>query len=179
MPQYAAFLRGMNIGKRRLKNEELARHFQELGFSQVQTFLASGNVLFQAQDDETSAVQARIEAGLRQALGYEVPTFLRSGPRLREIAALEPFDAALLAQTQGKHQVALLQRSPGPQERARLASVQTGQDWLHLGPQELHWLPQSGLSDSRLDLTGLERLLGPMTVRTRRTVTRMVDKYLG
>ena len=52
MDRYVAFLRGMNIGGRRIKNEELRREFEELGLSDVSCFRASGNVIFAADEDD-------------------------------------------------------------------------------------------------------------------------------
>ncbi len=46
MPRYIAFLRGINLGKRRLPMSQLRSSFEELGFSDVKTFIASGNVVF-------------------------------------------------------------------------------------------------------------------------------------
>jgi hypothetical protein len=48
MSEYAAFLRGMNVGGHRVSNVELGARFEELGFSEVSTFRASGNVIFAA-----------------------------------------------------------------------------------------------------------------------------------
>ncbi len=79
MPRCAAFLRGMNLGRhRRISNAELVAAFEALGFTEVHTFRASGNVAFtspRAAGDE--ALRREIEAGLGEALGYPVPTFVR------------------------------------------------------------------------------------------------------
>ena len=50
MNRNVAFLRGMNLGGRRLMNDELCSHFTALGFTGVSAFLASGNVLFEAPE---------------------------------------------------------------------------------------------------------------------------------
>ena len=77
MNRYVAFLRGMNLGRRRIKNPELCAVFEDIGFTNVAAYLASGNVIFDAEDAEADAVAVAIECGLRDSLGYEVPTFLR------------------------------------------------------------------------------------------------------
>ncbi len=92
MPSYVAFLRGMNLGSRRIKNDELRAEFEALGFADVATFRASGNVIFGAEGQRGEAGE-EIEAGLADALGYEVPVFLRSAAEVAAIAAQEPFDA--------------------------------------------------------------------------------------
>ena len=106
MPSYVAFLRGMNLGGRRIKNEELRAEFEPLGFDDVASFRASGNVIFAPRGSEAK-LTSEIEAGLGEALGYEVPVFLRSAAELSAIAAHEPFDAAVVNASKGKLQVAL------------------------------------------------------------------------
>lgn len=98
MPRFAAFLRGMNLGRRRITNDDLRTHVEALGFADVRTFRASGNVILDAAAGDTLAdVALRLESGLRTALAYEVPVFARSAEQVRAMAAFEPFSAEELA----------------------------------------------------------------------------------
>jgi uncharacterized protein (DUF1697 family) len=73
MDRYVAFLRGMNLGNRRIKNEELRAHFEAMGFPEVATFRASGNVIFATPEREAEAnLAARVGAELDERLGYDV-----------------------------------------------------------------------------------------------------------
>src|ERR1700689_4699500 len=108
MSRYAAFLRGMNVGGHRLSNEELRSHFATLGFSDLATFRASGNVVFAGEAAKPQDVRARIERGLMELLGYEVPTFIRNAREIKAIAAERPFTPKQLAASKGKLQVGLL-----------------------------------------------------------------------
>lgn len=76
-----AFLRGINLGRRRVKNDELCAHFEATGFERVSAFLASGNILFESGRMSASKLESRIEQGLEERLRYRVPTFARSPPR--------------------------------------------------------------------------------------------------
>jgi len=76
--RYVAFLRGINLGKRRMPMSRLMALFQELGFDCVETFIASGNVLFSARAAEISQLEARIARHLEGSLGYPVDTFVRT-----------------------------------------------------------------------------------------------------
>ncbi|HKF83502.1 MAG TPA: DUF1697 domain-containing protein [Solirubrobacterales bacterium] len=79
MDRYVAFLRGMNLGRRRIKNEELRAHFEAMGFEEVSTFRASGNVIFAPSKHEAEGrLASRLETELDERLGYDVPVFLRS-----------------------------------------------------------------------------------------------------
>ncbi len=177
--RYAAFLRGMNVGGHRLTNVELCGHVEALGFTNVSAFLASGNVLFDAPDappaQEATDVAGHIATGLRQALGYHVPTFLRSAGEVAAIACRDVFDAALVA-SRGKEQVVILARRPDGAERALVEALATDDDRLHFHEHELHWLPRAGLLDSTLDFRLIERTIGPTTTRTKNTIRRLAKR---
>ena len=179
MERHVAFLRGMNLGGRRIRNEELRREFEALGFAEVSCFRASGNVIFGSGGGDEGALTRRIEAGLGEALGYEVPVFLRSAVELGKIAAREPFDAALVAASKGKLQVAFLATAPKGVSRKRALELSTGEDRLAIAGRELHWLPSGGISESPLDLKALESILGPWTMRTMGTVEQIVARYFA
>ena len=175
MARYAAFLRGMNVGGHRLGNAELRAHFEALGFEQVATFRASGNVVFSDERAELTAaqlrkVEERVEQGLAAALGYAVPTFVRDAREMRAIAALAPFTEAEVGALTGKQQVALLSSAPSAGAREQVLALASAEDLLAFGPRELYWQPAGGVSDSALELKLIERVLGAMTVRTRATI---------
>jgi uncharacterized protein (DUF1697 family) len=177
MSHYVAFLRGMNLGKRRIKNDELRAEFEALGFAGVATFRASGNVIFGLEGSEKeSALGGRIEAGLGEALGYEVPVFLRSGAEVAAIAALAPFDAKLVAASKGKLQVSMLARKPTAAARKKVLTLATEEDRLALEGRELFWLPSGGTIESELDLKTIDKTLGKGTMRTKGTVDQIAAK---
>jgi len=89
MTRHAAFLRGVNLGKRTVKSSELKAAFERLGFTNVKTLLASGNVLFDAK--AAKGLKTRIETGLLEQFGFEVPTVLRSIDELKAMVAADPF----------------------------------------------------------------------------------------
>jgi uncharacterized protein (DUF1697 family) len=89
MTRYAAFLRGVNLGKRTVKSAELKAAFEAMGFASVKTLLASGNVLFDAK--AAKGLQGKIEAGLQQQFGFPVGTVLRTGDELAAMVKADPF----------------------------------------------------------------------------------------
>jgi uncharacterized protein (DUF1697 family) len=179
MERYVAFLRGMNLGGRRIKNEELRREFETLDFANVSCFRASGNVIFAAEAEDEAGLTMRIEAGLGEALGYEVPVYLRDAAELRAIAAHEPFDAKALSSSKGKLQVAFLRAAPKAAARKRALALATDDDLLAIEGRELYWLPSGGMSDSELDLKAIVAALGPTTIRTKGTVELIAAKYFN
>lgn len=177
MQRYVAFLRGMNLGNRRIKNEELRALFTSLEFDQVATFRASGNVVFAAGGGGEKALAQRVEAGLREGLGYEVPVYLRSCAEVREIAGREPFDLKRVKGSGGKLQVSLLRKPPAAKARRDVLALATEEDLLAIEGRELYWLPSGGLLDSKLDLKAIDALVGPDTRRTMGTIEQIAAKH--
>jgi uncharacterized protein (DUF1697 family) len=178
MKRYVAFLRGMNLGGRRIKNEELRRHFEEMEFEQVATFRASGNVIFSAPGREAEGkLAARVEAELDERLGYDVPVFLRSIEEVAAIAARQPFDSDRVEKSKGKLQISLLKKKPGAAAKKKVLALASNEDLLAVENRELYWLPSGGLLESDLDLKAIEALLGVDTRRTMGTIEQIAAKY--
>ena len=169
----------MNVGGHRLTNEELRGHFLAMGFADVATFRASGNVVFAADAEAAAGLSERIEAGLADSLGYAVPTFIRDAAEIRAIAATTPFDPERVRGSTGKLQVALLTASPPPRARADVLSLAGERDGVVFGARELYWLPSGGVLDSALDMKTIERLLGAMTMRTKNTIEQLAGRHCG
>jgi uncharacterized protein (DUF1697 family) len=152
----------------------------ELGFEDVVTFRASGNLVF--SDDAGSApgkVAARLEQGLANSLGYDVPVFLRTASEVKAIAAHDPFPAQLVKSSAGKLQVLLLAGRPAAQTRRNVLALASDEDRLVIHERELYWLPSGGISDSALDLKAIEGLLGKTTTRTKGTVDQIAAKHFA
>src|ERR1700730_6560978 len=97
MPKYVAFLRAINVGGHTVKMDHLRGLFEAIGFANVETFIASGNVIFDAKSRNTLALERKIEKHLQETLGYKVATFVRATTELAEVAAYKPFDDSELA----------------------------------------------------------------------------------
>jgi uncharacterized protein (DUF1697 family) len=177
--RYVAFLRGMNLGGRRIKNEALRGEFETLGLSDVACFRASGNVIFAAETRGEAQLTTRIEAGLAESLGYEVPVFLRSAAELQMISSQEPFEPDFVEASAGKLQVSLLLREPKVAARREVLSMASEEDRLALQGRELYWLPSGGLLDSALDLKAVDALLGASTRRTKGTIDQITTKHFA
>lgn len=177
MERYVAFLRGMNLGGRRIKNDELRSEFEALGFVDVACFRASGNVVFGVDGGDEEELAARIEAGLGESLGYAVPVFLRSAAELLSIAASEPFETSLVATSKGKLQVIFLLDAPTKEQWEVAFDLATDEDRLAIEGRELYWLPNGGMSESELDLKAIGAALGLTTIRTKGTIDQIAAKH--
>jgi uncharacterized protein (DUF1697 family) len=145
MPRYVALLRAINVGGRVVKMDRLRVVFEGLGFTNVETFIASGNVLFDSPARAAGALERRIEAGLREALGYEVETFIRTPAELAALAELEPFGAAGEGRTIN---VTFFREPPPAPWVERLMSFRSDTDDFRVIGREAWWSCQGRTSDS-------------------------------
>lgn len=172
-----AFLRGMNLGGRRIKNDELRAEFEALGFAEVATFRASGNVIFATGKQSEAKLTETIEAGLGEALGYDVPVFLRTVAAVAAVADQKPFPAKAVGAAKGKLQVLLLSKKPTAAARKQVMALATDEDRLAIEGRELFWLPSGGTLESELDHKAIAEALGIGTQRTMGTIEQIAAKH--
>ena len=172
--KHAAFLRGINVGGRRLSNAELCAPFEQLGFGGVCAFLASGNVVFETRAKKGLA--RRIERALERDLGYEVATILRTGPELRAICEREVFDPTLVG-SWGKEFVFVLDSEPGAAAIRKAKALATPDDLIEVRGSELHLLRHGPSHTSTVTLDKVVAAVGPATSRTRNTLERLTRKH--
>ena len=92
MTNYVAFLRGINVGgKRLIKMEDLRRVVESIGLKNVRTFIASGNVLFETSQTNRTALTRKIEKKLLTAFGHDVPVVLLTIDELKDLLRAGPF----------------------------------------------------------------------------------------
>ncbi len=172
-----AFLRAINVGGRVVKMERLRALFAELGFAKVETLIASGNVIFETRSKSAEALEKKIERHLRETLGYEVITFLRSAAEVAAVAAHRPFPATEVATDGAVVYVAFLKKTPTPTAMDFLTSQQSAVDAFQVSGREVYWLCRKRFSESEFSGARLEKLLGmPMTVRNSTTVSKLAAK---
>jgi uncharacterized protein (DUF1697 family) len=178
MSQYVALLRGINVGGHRVKMDRLRALFEEMGFANVSTFIASGNVIFSESSDDVGSLIDRIERRLAQRLGYDVPTFIRSPAELEAIAAFEPADAGGSEPSTSSVYVILLGTPPDDDLRSTLSGLGSEMDEFRFSGREIYWLIQGKLSESPLFGSGLEKATRgvPTTTRNITTIRRLVTK---
>ncbi len=176
MPRYFALLRGINVGGHRVKMDRLRELVEVLGFEHVETFIASGNVIFSSVSRDVPAMEERIARRLREALGYEVPTLIRTQSELESIATFEPSEPALTDQSV---YVIFLTEAAGVDLRRNLDSLSTDTDRFEFAGREAYWLIRGKLSESPLFGMGLTKMTGGVltTMRNMTTIRRLVAKY--
>lgn len=177
MPAYAALLRGINVGKRRVKMDVLQALFEQLEFDDVATLLASGNAVFTSKARSAAKLEQRIEDHLLEHLGYEVDTFVRTARELGDVVAHEPFGDLRGSRDTHTLHVSFLKSALPSKQTQRLLKLQSKTDQLHVHEREIYWLREGRLSDSTLwDSPEMRDLKLPTrTSRTVATVEKLVQ----
>jgi uncharacterized protein (DUF1697 family) len=172
MPRYAAFLRGINVGGTRIAKDGLCAPFAALGLENATTFRASGNVIFDGPRESATKLAKRIEQRLADDLGFtRAITFIRSAAEMRALAADDPIPRA---PGQKLHVMFCLKKPP-----ASVLEYATETDPLVIGRRELYWGPQGRMTDSEIDLKAIEKLIGPLTMRTKDTVDQIAARWFS
>ena len=173
--RYIALLRAINVGGHTVKMEQLRGLFADIGFTNVETFIASGNVIFDALSADEAALATQIEHSLAQALGYAVATFLRTPAELVAVAQGQPFADTVEGQTL---HVGFLARPPSEKAARHLLALTTPNDDFAIMGREFFWRSRTRMSDSLITGAKLEKALEmPTTMRSITTVRRLAAKY--
>jgi uncharacterized protein (DUF1697 family) len=177
--RYVAFLRAINVGGHVVKMEALRALFEARGYSNVATFIASGNVIFESPVESARTLEEQIEHHLNGALGYNVATFVRSASDLATTAEYQPFPADEIEADGASLYVAFLHESPSNAARQSLLALCSATDDFHTHEREIYWLCRTRLSDSRVFTGGLfeKAIAMPVTMRNMTTVRKLVAKY--
>jgi len=167
--RYVALLKAINVGGHVVKMEELRKLFLSLRFSNVETFINSGNVIFETKSSADRKLEEKIEKHLEAALGYEVGTFVRSVEEIQAISVYKPFLREGLVLNVGfLHETV----------QARVVEeFRSEVDDFHVHGREVYWLCQIRQSDSKFPAKKFEKVVGgAVTWRNMNTVVRLAEK---
>jgi uncharacterized protein (DUF1697 family) len=177
MSRYIAFLRAVNVGGHTIKMDALHHIFESLGFADVETFIASGNVIFETKAGNNKALEKKIESHLKESLGYEVATFIRTDAEVAEIAAYKPFSQSQL-DAAAAFNVGFLVDPLDDAGKKKLLSLKTDIDDFHVHGREIYWLCKKKQSESKVSNVAIEKALGvKSTLRGVNTVKKLAEKY--
>lgn len=172
--RYVAFLRAINVGGHTVKMDHLREVFESLGFVNVETFIASGNVIFETGEKDAAGLEQRIAAHLEAELGYEVGTFVRT---IRETAAIEKRNPFITMDKNDDFYVAFLHAKPTAAALSALTAAKNkGNDFAVAG-REIFWLRRNK-DDSIFLKSSLEKIIkAPVTVRNMTSIRKLVEKH--
>lgn len=178
MTTYIALLRGINVGGRHIvKMTALKSAFETLGLTNVQTFIQSGNVLFQSEEAE-ELLREKIERELERVFEFPMIVVLRTAESLARIIADCPFSAEELAAAESASDseslyVALLTQAPPADNLARVKAYEGPREMWQVIGRDVYLLLHESIRSSKL-ADNLHRLEVPATVRNWNTLNRLL-----
>ena len=165
MTTYAALLRAVNVGGTgKLPMSELRAMCESVGFSNVRTYIASGNVVFESKLSEKS-VKAKLERALETYAGRPVGVLVRTGAELAVVLAKNPFSSAAPNRT-----VAIFLDAPPPADLLDSVSGQQTEE-IALGTREIYVHYKDGIARSKLKIPAA----GTGTARNMNTVAKLAE----
>jgi len=176
MSLYVALLRGINVGgKNLIKMTDLEACFHALGFTDVRTYIQSGNVIFNAGQTDQSQLAGMIEAALSKAFQYEARVVLRSAEEMQDIVANAPegFGSEPAAY---RYDVIFLKEPLTPLEAMQSVSIKEGVDQAFTGNGVLYFSRLiSKATQSRLTRIISMPIYQSMTIRNWNTTTKLLN----
>jgi uncharacterized protein (DUF1697 family) len=168
-----AFLRAVNVGKRRVANTRLIEIVKALGGAEVWTHINSGNVVCDLEGSR-GAVEGELESEFEKEFGFEVTTFVRTPAEVRHAVNLKPFTMS----AGDTYFVTFLKSPPSASRRADLEALSNDFDTLVVDRADVHWRMHGKSSDTKLPTRAWEKILGPRrsTSRNVTMLSKLVEK---
>jgi uncharacterized protein (DUF1697 family) len=148
-----AFLRAVNVGRRKVTMSRLVEVFEELGYEGAWTHINSGNVVFDASGGG-AALERRIEPALEAAFGFEATTFVRTATELRKALAVDPFTL----DDGDTYFITFLKAPPSAAVKKALEGASNDFDTLLVRGREVHWRMRGRSTETTVKKATWDRL---------------------
>ena len=170
--RYVAFLRAINTGSRRIKMAGLRALYEDLGYSDVATYIATGNVIF---DAPSPPPLADLELSFAERFGFASEVYLRSGEEIRSIVDAVPWRGGDVVV-----EVSFLEREPEVAHARSLEATAVAPEKLMVAGREVFFLRGHGrgVPTTHKESTSMDLLNMKMTRRGMATVDKICAKYL-
>jgi uncharacterized protein (DUF1697 family) len=171
-----SMLRGINVGgHKRIKMDQLRASFEALSFDEVQTYIQSGNVVFQTRELSPVALSKRIEERILHDFGFAVSVVSRTADEMGEAIRNNPFLKQRRIDQEKLH-VTFLSEAPAPFALKKLQDLAALPDQSHCFGKEIYLYLPNGVSGSSLMKTPWDRVLSVVaTTRNWNTVHQLYE----
>jgi len=175
MAIHLAFLRAINLGaKRKFPKEEIRASVEGAGFTDVTTYINTGNVRFDTRMRSRPRIEATLERAFAANRGFEVPTIVFTRDEFAQVGA----DADELHEDRlARHYIWLLKEEPDDDVRATVEGLSTEQHRVVVRGRAAHLLLGDGYEQGGVDPLRAERYLGVATNRNHNVVTTLARQW--
>jgi uncharacterized protein (DUF1697 family) len=171
-----SMLRSVNLASHnRLKMDALRAFYESLGFSDVRTYIQSGNVVFKTKSQDLTRLSRRIEDELERHFGFCTAVILRTPADLKDVLARNPF-ARRPGLEPGRILIDFLASEPGKDALEKARKLQTAPEELHIDGRELYMYFSNGMGRPKISWGAVEKVLNtPGTARNLNTVRNLLE----
>ena len=177
MTTYISILRGINVsGHRMIKMDALKKMCAELGFSTIQTYIQSGNIVFQAKETDTQKLSELIESAIDKIFGFDVPTITLTKDELEKIIQLNPFVNDKTKDASFFH-ITFLSENPAKEKVELLKQADLKNDEYAIGDKAIYLYCPDSYSNSKLTNSFFENKLKVIaTTRNWKTGNELLNR---
>lgn len=176
MHTYIALLRGINVsGQKVIKMAELRAHLEELGFINVETYIQSGNIIFNSGIDNLSELSQQIAQKISQQYGFDVPVLVKSKNEFEDIFSDNPYLTLRTEDVNYLH-VTMLEEVFTADADNLLSPYKTKKEEFSASKKEIYLFFPDGYGKTKLTNNLIEQKLGiKATTRNWKTITRLME----
>jgi uncharacterized protein (DUF1697 family) len=150
MPVIVSMLRGVNLGPHhRVRMDALRALYESLRFTDVQTYLQSGNVIFRTKPRDLAAIASQIEDSVERKFGFHADVLVRTTAEMRRVVEKNPFSGQRDLDP-SKFLVTFLALEPTPEARQKVLEIKTDPDELRLEDREIYIYYPNGLARPKI-----------------------------
>jgi uncharacterized protein (DUF1697 family) len=177
MTIYIALLRGINVGgKNKIKMAELRNSLETMDLERVQTYIQSGNILFESNESEEQ-LRFQMEQKIEKDFGFLIPVILRTAAELDFLAGNCPFSEEAVAEAEAASEVeslyvSLLLEAPSNEAVENLSAYRSELDEYRINGRDVYLLFHRSVRNSKL-ASNLQKLDVPMTMRNWKTINKL------
>ncbi len=171
---YIALLRGINVsGHKKIKMPDLKAMFEALGFTNVRTYIQSGNVVFESNSSE--GLEGKISAKIQEQFGFDVSVICRTAAEMEQVVARNPY-AELVGFETEKLYVTFLQETPSGEKLEALKTFTFEPEMYTVSGQEIYVYCFNGYGNTKLENAFFEKKLKvPASTRNWRTINKLIE----
>jgi len=172
--RYVAFLRAVNVGNRRVAMATARDVLAGLGYTDVSSYVNSGNLLFNA-GGKAADLETAIRSAMEERFGFEVTTFVRTAEQVRELVGYRPFGD--LAPGHTHFALLPLTRLTAAAKRA-VEAMSNERDEVVVHGRDVHWLIRAKSTETTLGPKQWRDALpdNPTTARNMTMLTKLAER---
>lgn len=173
MNTYISMLRGINVsGQKKIRMADLKNMYETLGFGNIQTYVQSGNVVFDSLEQDVVALQKSIETQIETTFGFSVPVLIRTVNDFKRIIKSHPFKNEEVIRVL----VTFLYEHPEQSKLEDLSHYEDKVDQFEIGELEIFLFCPGGYGKTKLSNAFFEKKLGVVaTTRNWKSVNALYN----